>query len=120
MRGGAPGTGISRAQIIGTSPHPSSRAARAGKSAVRSGVRVKIAETMRDGDSPFARESPAQSARTAAWIASAESRSTWTAPRMANMKSVRGRGTQSVRRLSGAVTAEMGSISVQEEISSLC
>src|SRR5690349_1392233 len=46
MRLGAPGTAISVAQSRGASVQPSRRAACAGKSAVRSGVAVKIALTM--------------------------------------------------------------------------
>src|SRR5262249_54399610 len=83
-RGGASGTGISPAQIMGTSFQPCSRAARAGNAEERSGVRVKIAETMREGTSRFARVNPSQSDATAEKIAFGESSSTWMAPRIAN------------------------------------
>jgi hypothetical protein len=61
---------------MGTSCHPRSRAARAGNAEERSGVRVKIAETMREGTSRFAHVNPSQSDATAEKIAVGESSST--------------------------------------------
>jgi len=85
IRWGAPGTGISCAHSIGTPDQPCSRAARAGKAEARSGVTVKIAETIFSAESRLAREISLQSRPTAAAIAAGESRSTWTAPRIANI-----------------------------------
>src|SRR5438105_6530380 len=85
IRGGAPGTGISWAHSIGTPDQPCSRAARAGKPETRSGVTVKIAETIFSAESRLARAISLQSLATAAVIAAGESRSTWTAPRIANI-----------------------------------
>src|SRR5215472_18304958 len=87
MRGGAPGTGISCAQIMGTLSQPCSRAARAGNSAERSGVSVKMAEMIRDGFNRLVRLIVSHSAATAAAIAAEESRSTWMAPRIPSIPS---------------------------------
>jgi len=70
---------------MGTPDQPCSRAARAGKPETRSGVTVKIAETIFSAESRLARAISLQSLATAAVIAAGESRSTWTAPRIANI-----------------------------------
>jgi hypothetical protein len=88
VRGRDPGTGISREQIMGTMPQPPrSRAARAGKSASRSWVTVKMAQTISSGRMRFPSAMAWQSSATPSWMASTVFASTWVAPRIPRMKS---------------------------------
>ena len=84
-RGIDPGTGISREQIIGTCVQPATRAARAGKSASRSCVTVKIAHTMSSGPISFRRSISWQSSTTASSMAGTVLAATCVAPRMPRM-----------------------------------
>src|SRR5204862_169617 len=70
QRGRPPGTGTSPAPSSGTPVQPSSRAARAGYSAVRSGDDVKMALSTSSGRKPFASWSARNSSAVAARIAS--------------------------------------------------
>src|SRR5690348_6357691 len=70
QRGRPSGTATSAAPSRGTSRHPSSRAARAGYSAVRSGDDVKIALSTSSGWNPFASCSARNSSAVASRIAS--------------------------------------------------
>src|SRR6266436_9153262 len=70
QRGTPSGTATSAAPSSGTSLQPSSRAARAGYSAVRSGDDVKMALSTSSGSKPFASRSAASSSSVASRIAS--------------------------------------------------
>src|SRR6266511_872521 len=70
QRGRPPGTATSPAPSKGTSLQPSSRAARAGYSAVRSGDDVKMALSTSSGRKPFASCSVRSSSAVASRIAS--------------------------------------------------
>src|SRR5207247_1558301 len=70
QRGRPPGTATSPAPSKGTSVQPSSRAARAGYSAVRSGDDVKMALSTSSGRKPFASWSIRSSSAVASRIAS--------------------------------------------------
>src|SRR6266571_5066608 len=70
QRGRPPGTATSPAPSKGTSLQPSSRAARAGYSAVRSGDDVKMALSTSSGRKPFASWSVRSSSAVASRIAS--------------------------------------------------
>src|SRR5213596_3477494 len=69
QRGRPPGTATSPAPSKGTSVQPSSRAARAGYSAVRSGDDVKMALSTSSGRKPFASWSARNSSAVASRIA---------------------------------------------------
>ena len=91
---GAPGTAISVAPSSGTLVQPSSRAECAGKSAVRSGVAVKIALTIESLVSALASISARSRREVASRIALARFALTEIAPRTAAMvvgRAVRGR-----------------------------
>src|SRR5690242_9908151 len=70
QRGSPSGTATSAAPSSGTSIHPSSRAARAGYSAVRSGDDVKMALSTSSGRNPLASWSARSSSAVASRIAS--------------------------------------------------
>src|SRR5437660_4942637 len=70
QRGSPPGTSTSVAPSNGTSLQPSCRAARAGYSAVRSGLEVKIALSMSSGRNPLAVCNAPSSSPVASRIAS--------------------------------------------------
>ena len=80
-----PGTGISCEQIIGTWCQPCIRAPRAGKSASRSWVTVKMAQVISSGVSRLRAVSSWQSSTTASSMASRVLAATWVAPRIPRM-----------------------------------
>src|SRR3954447_10872851 len=89
-RGSAPGTGISRAHSSGTAERPMLRAATAGNSASRSGVRVKMQLTRSCADSPLRARISRISSSVAPIIASAVFSATVLAPRRAISRMARG------------------------------
>src|SRR3954451_13640137 len=88
--GSAPGTGISRAHSSGTAERPISRAATAGNSASRSGVRVKMQLTRSAAPRRLRARISRISSSVAARIAAASFSVTVLAPRSAISRMARG------------------------------
>src|SRR5450830_232166 len=82
-RGIEPATFISTAHMSGTSPRPSSRAARAGNPLVMSGVAVNITEMSASVSISFACSAFDSSSAVDRSTSSLSSRSSWIAPRIA-------------------------------------
>ncbi len=85
VRGRAPGTFTSTVSSIGTDSQPMRRAARAGKVALRSGVRLKKALMTSPGPMPFRRSISRSISQVASSIASGVFSAAVIAPRIARM-----------------------------------